>query len=131
TRHPPGDQLLCLQSALARKRADRDTAIARPNVVELFDLVDVDNDVGSRQPHVQKRHQALAPGENLAVSLMSFEKRQRLFKTPRIVIVKFCRLHLKSWFKPPALSHCIYSNRRIFPARRKPTLHALKELPHQ
>src|SRR6266478_6317696 len=95
-RHPLSDQLLCLQSALTRKRADDDTAIARPNVVELFDPVDVDDNIGSRQAHVQKRHQALAAGENLAVSLMSVEKRQRLFETPRIIIIKFCRLHLES-----------------------------------
>ncbi len=29
------------------------------------------------------------------------------------------------------MSRCIYSNRRIFFARRKATLHALKKLPHQ
>jgi hypothetical protein len=29
------------------------------------------------------------------------------------------------------VSRCIYSNRRIFFARRQATLHALKELPHQ
>src|SRR5436309_2355108 len=56
-RHPFGNQLLRLQSALARKRADGDTAIARPNVVELFYTVYVDDDVGSRQAHVQKWHQ--------------------------------------------------------------------------
>ena len=52
--HPFGNQLLRLQSALARKRADGDTAIARPNVVELFDPVDVDDDIGSRQAACSK-----------------------------------------------------------------------------
>src|SRR5207247_4395917 len=98
-----------------------------PNVIELIDPVDVDDDIGSRQPHVQKRHQALAAGENLAVSLMCVEKRQRLLETPRIVIVKFCRLHFKSGTLA-RFSRGIYSNRRIFSARRKLTLHALKEL---
>ena len=128
-RHPLGDHLVCLQSTLARKRADGNTAIAWPNVIELFDPVDVDDDIGSRQPHVQKRHQALAAGENLAVSLMCVEKRQRLLETPRIVIVKFCRLHFKSGTLA-RFSRGIYSNRRIFSARRNATLHALKELSH-
>jgi len=64
-RHPLGDHLVCLQSTLARKRADGNTAIVWPNVIELFDPVDVDDDIGSRQPHVQKRHQALAAARTL------------------------------------------------------------------
>src|SRR3954471_15708779 len=74
-----GDFGGALQSDVTRQRADLDSAIFHADVVEA-DAVDVDQQRRVRQPHVQRRDQALAAREQLRVALMRRKLRDRVLQ---------------------------------------------------
>jgi hypothetical protein len=87
------DQSFRLQGALARVCADCNPSARGFHIIQPLYPVDIDDDLGPREPHVQKRHQALASGKNFAVVRVSVENLQRFLEVPRVIIFKSSRFH--------------------------------------
>src|SRR5262245_13993654 len=100
------DQSFCLQGALARVRTNRDSCVRGFDIIQLLDPVDIDDNLGSREPHVQQRYQTLPAGKNFAVVSVSIENLQRLLQIPRVIIFE------ASWFHESAFS--LKRGRRTF-----------------
>jgi hypothetical protein len=89
----PGDGVRAADVALPRKRADAQTPVALFDDVEPRDAVDVDEQPGLEQAHVERRHQALAAGEDLCVGAMGLQRREYVVERTRLEIAQPRRLH--------------------------------------
>ena len=68
--------------------ADPDRVAAILDAAQHIDPVDVDEHVRRRQPHIERRHQALAAGQDLRVAGAIAKQRQRLVDVVRSPIEK-------------------------------------------
>ena len=87
------DQFRLQHVGVPHQRPDADRRAAIVDAAERFDPVDVDQHPGRRQPHVERRHQALAAGQHLRVAGVVAQQRHRLVDIARTPIKKRTGLH--------------------------------------
>ncbi len=91
-----GDQLGTFGLRMAHQRAEFDFAVFMRNAAEPADAVDVDQQSGRRQPHVERGDQALPAGQQTRILLA--EERNRFLDRARLFVGKWRRLHECSRF---------------------------------
>ena len=69
---------VALQRVLAGEGPDGQAAVGGPHVGQLGESVDVDDDLGLREPEVHQRDETLAPGEDLGAVTVLGERGERL-----------------------------------------------------
>src|SRR3990172_3348067 len=84
-----------LDRALSRHRAEVNRPVAFLDISETVDPIQVDESGGPAQPKVQKRHEALAAGQDLRVSTIPGEQSDGLLDTRRSMVVEFRGLHVR------------------------------------
>ena len=78
---------------MAGERADPHRPVLQRDAFQRVDAVDVDQEAGLGEPHVQRRHQALAAGEDAGFALMLRKKLQDAVEAFRPDIGEARRLH--------------------------------------
>ena len=98
-RRVPCDDVGALGLRMARERADLDGAVLDRDAVEAVDAVDIDQQSGCRQPHIERGDQALPAGQQprvlcLPSSVTRLVERARLScmqTAPASRVLPFCR----------------------------------------
>src|SRR5262245_32996960 len=85
---------------MAHQRADLDMAVAARDAVEPGNVVDVHQQIGGIEPHVESGDQALAAGEHPRLPIMAAEQLDRMIEGTGLRIGERRRFHAL----PPTLS---------------------------
>src|SRR5581483_3474222 len=85
------DHWVADEIGVPRQRSDRDGVSLVPDVAEVVEAADVDEQRRPREPHAQERDQRVAAGEELGV--LAAEKLDRLADRPRPRVVEGGRDH--------------------------------------
>src|SRR5262245_9977718 len=80
---------------MAHQRADLDVAVSARDAVEPGNAVDVHQQVGGIEPHVEGGYQALAAGEHPRLAVMPAEQLDRMIERPGLRIGERRRFHAK------------------------------------
>src|SRR4249919_2335328 len=83
---------------MARQRANLDILALSGDAVEVLDAVDVDQQLGCRQAHVERGDQALPTGEQPRFVLVPGEEHHRFLERFRLCVCEWRRLHVSSPF---------------------------------
>ena len=82
-----------LDIGMARERTDAKRPVLHAQERERLDAVQVDQPVGAREPEVEERDEALAPGEHLDVLVLPREQAEHLVDLPRRLVGERRGLH--------------------------------------
>jgi hypothetical protein len=88
-----GDLRRPFEIRVAGQGPDPEDTVLHAQVGERLDAVEIHEAVGARQPEVEERHEALAPGEHLHVLVLACEELERLVQLPRSVVRERGGLH--------------------------------------